>query len=104
MNLVEPTFRYARDGGTVSYTGKFEITIEELKNGYRCGKIIHADGSIFIGKYYEDINTGKTKMVEGNYVDKSGKIKSLGRFWENKLSDGMVIEEGKPNGRVLPYD
>jgi hypothetical protein len=103
MNSVSRTFKYARDGGSTSYTGKFEITIEELETGYRCGKICYEDGRIFIGKYYQDAS-GKTKMVEGRYTSKCGKVTQLGRFWENKLSDGIIVEDGKIDGRVLPYD
>jgi len=102
MTSVTRTFKYARDGGSLSYTGKFEISIEEIEKGYRCGKICHEDGSIFIGKYYED-PSGKTKMVEGRYTYKCGKITHLGKFWDNKLDDGLVTEDGEKYGRVLPF-
>ena len=103
MTSVTRTFKYARDGGSYSYSGNFEISVEEIEKGYRCGKICHEDGAIFIGKYYED-SVGKIKMVEGCYNHKCGKVTSLGRFWENKLDDGVVVEEGKRDSRVLPYD
>ena len=101
MSTTHHTFKYARDGGSLSYTGKFEITLEEIEKGYLCGKICHEDGSVFIGKYYQDA-LGKTKMVEGRYTYKCGKITHLGKFWENKLDDGLIIEDGK-RGRVLPF-
>ena len=101
MSAGHRVFKYARDGGSLSYTGKFEITLEEIEKGYLCGKICHEDGSIFIGKYYQDA-AGKTKMVEGRYPDKFG-IMHLGKFWDNNLDDGLVIEDGKPAGRVLPF-
>jgi hypothetical protein len=102
MSARQPTFKYARDGGALSYTGKFEITLEEIEKGYLCGKICHEDGSIFIGKYYQD-ESGKTKMVEGRYTYKCGKLMHLGKFWDNQLDDGLVIEDGKKDGRVLPF-
>jgi hypothetical protein len=101
MSAGQRVFKYARDGGSLSYTGKFEITLEEIEKGYLCGKICHEDGSIFVGKYYQDA-AGKTKMVEGRYTDKCG-IMHLGKFWDNNLDDGLVIEDGKPAGRVLPF-
>ena len=102
MSAGQRVFKYARDGGSLSYTGKFEITLEEIEKGYLCGKICHEDGSIFIGKYYQNA-AGKIKMVEGRYTHKCGKIMHLGKFWNNNLDDGLVIEDGKPDGRVLPF-
>ena len=102
MSTIHHTFQYARDGGSVSYTGKFEITLQEIEIGYRCGKICNEDGGIFIGKYYQDA-TGKTLMVEGSYTYKCGKKTHLGKFWDNKLDDGLVIEDGKRCGRVYPF-
>jgi len=42
-------------------------------------------------------------MVEGRYTYKCGKIVHLGKFWNNALDDGLVIEDGKRAGRVLPF-
>jgi hypothetical protein len=86
MSTIHHTFQYARDGGSRSYTGKFEITLQEIENGYRCGKICHEDGGIFIGKYYEDAS-GKTLMVEGSYTHKCGKITHLEQQTGRWISD-----------------
>lgn len=102
------SFNYAGGG---SYTGIFQLSLEELEKGYRCGKIIHENGpvflgeSVFLGKYWEDKNTGKTKMVEGTLTRADGIEKYVGKFWENKADNGLFIyTDGQGTARILPYD
>lgn len=84
-----PTFNYAIGGG--SFTGKFQISLQEIEKGYRCGTITHKDGAVFMGKYWENKDTGITKMVEGTYTYKCGTQKFWGKFWENSGNDGMLV-------------
>lgn len=96
------SFNYAGGG---CYNGIFELSLEELEHGYRCGEIIHKNGSVFLGKYYEDKNTGKIKMVEGTQTRADGIEKYVGKFWENNPNNGLFIyTDGREIARILPYD
>jgi hypothetical protein len=94
------SFNYAM-GGT--FTGTFRLSHEEIKEGFRCGKVDNKDGSIFLGKYIE--KNDKIHMVEGTLYYVNGEKRFLGKLWENKPSDGLfVFSNGQRDARVLPYD
>jgi hypothetical protein len=102
------SFNYAGGG---CYTGIFQLSLEELEKGYRCGKIIYENvpgflgESVFLGKYWEDKNTGKTQMVEGTLTRADGIEKYVGKFWENKADNGIFMyTDGRGIARILPYD
>lgn len=85
----------------LAFTGKFQISLQEIENGYRCGTITHKDGAIFMGKYWENKDTGITKWQKAPTLTSV----ETRKFWENSGNDGILWSSDINNiARVIPYD